>query len=101
MRNYFFLESKGKISQHTITVQLFFWSFSVCSHAGFLPKFVKRLKDINFLREDLVFSVHSEEVISSAFRACPIYSAESHDIHLMRPRVFDLLPQYWLPCFTF
>ncbi|KAL8518941.1 hypothetical protein ACS0TY_010051 [Phlomoides rotata] len=31
------------------------------SHVGFLPKFVKCLKDINFLREDLVFSVHSEE----------------------------------------
>ncbi|KAL6571763.1 hypothetical protein OROHE_002632 [Orobanche hederae] len=31
------------------------------SHIGFLPKLVKRLKDINFLREDLVFSVHSEE----------------------------------------
>ncbi|KAI5679155.1 hypothetical protein M9H77_10105 [Catharanthus roseus] len=31
------------------------------SHKGFLPKFVKRLKDINFLREDLVFSIHSEE----------------------------------------
>ncbi|KZV36085.1 DNA polymerase lambda-like [Dorcoceras hygrometricum] len=31
------------------------------SHIGFLPKFVRRLKDINFLREDLVFSVHSEE----------------------------------------
>ncbi|EYU29697.1 hypothetical protein ABFS82_12G113100 [Erythranthe guttata] len=31
------------------------------SHIGFLPKFVKRLKEINFLREDLVFSVHSEE----------------------------------------
>ncbi|XP_073130448.1 DNA polymerase lambda [Henckelia pumila] len=31
------------------------------SHIGLLPKFVRRLKDINFLREDLVFSVHSEE----------------------------------------
>ncbi|XP_073306040.1 DNA polymerase lambda isoform X1 [Primulina huaijiensis] len=31
------------------------------SHIGFLPKFVRRLKDINFLREDLVFSVHSDE----------------------------------------
>ncbi|GFP96163.1 DNA polymerase lambda [Phtheirospermum japonicum] len=31
------------------------------SHIGFLPKLVKRLKDINFLREDLIFSVHSEE----------------------------------------
>ncbi|KAH6809551.1 DNA polymerase lambda [Perilla frutescens var. frutescens] len=31
------------------------------SHIGFLPKFVKRLKDMNFLREDLIFSVHSEE----------------------------------------
>ncbi|KAL3631061.1 hypothetical protein CASFOL_024045 [Castilleja foliolosa] len=31
------------------------------SHVGFLPKLVRRLKDINFLREDLIFSVHSEE----------------------------------------
>ncbi|KAG5604384.1 hypothetical protein H5410_025876 [Solanum commersonii] len=31
------------------------------SHKGFLPKFVKRLKDMEFLREDLVFSVHSTE----------------------------------------
>ncbi|KAJ1389903.1 DNA-directed DNA-polymerase X [Sesbania bispinosa] len=31
------------------------------SHKGFLPKFVKHLKDINFLREDLIFSTHSEE----------------------------------------
>ncbi|MED6217234.1 hypothetical protein PIB30_015796 [Stylosanthes scabra] len=31
------------------------------SHKGFLPKFVKHLKDIDFLREDLIFSTHSEE----------------------------------------
>ncbi|KAL1550910.1 DNA-directed DNA polymerase [Salvia divinorum] len=31
------------------------------SHIGFLAKYVKRLKDINFLREDLVFSIHSDE----------------------------------------
>ncbi|KAM3303994.1 DNA polymerase lambda isoform X1 [Capsicum chacoense] len=31
------------------------------SHIGFLPKFVKRLKDMKFLREDLVYSVHSTE----------------------------------------
>ncbi|KAK7309517.1 hypothetical protein RJT34_06315 [Clitoria ternatea] len=31
------------------------------SHKGFLPKFVKHLKDMNFLREDLIFSTHSEE----------------------------------------
>ncbi|KAI5437174.1 DNA polymerase lambda isoform X2 [Lathyrus oleraceus] len=31
------------------------------SHKGFLPKFVKCLKDMNFLREDLIFSTHSEE----------------------------------------
>ncbi|RDX97331.1 DNA polymerase lambda [Mucuna pruriens] len=31
------------------------------SHKGFLPKFVKRLKDMNFLKEDLIFSIHSEE----------------------------------------
>ncbi|KAI5437153.1 hypothetical protein KIW84_023323 [Lathyrus oleraceus] len=33
------------------------------SHKGFLPKFVKCLKDMNFLREDLIFSTHSEEVV--------------------------------------
>lgn len=31
------------------------------SHKGFLAKFVKRLKEMNFIREDLVFSTHSEE----------------------------------------
>ncbi|KAL5564864.1 hypothetical protein UlMin_028028 [Ulmus minor] len=31
------------------------------SHKGFLPKFVQHLKDIKFLREDLIFSTHSEE----------------------------------------
>lgn len=31
------------------------------SHRGFLRKFVKHLKDMKFLREDLVFSIHSEE----------------------------------------
>ncbi|XP_055962369.1 DNA polymerase lambda isoform X3 [Mercurialis annua] len=31
------------------------------SHKGFLSKFVKHLKDMKFLREDLVFSTHSEE----------------------------------------
>lgn len=31
------------------------------SHRGFLSKYVKRLKDMKFLREDLVFSTHSEE----------------------------------------
>ncbi|GAA0154680.1 DNA-directed DNA polymerase [Lithospermum erythrorhizon] len=35
------------------------------SHIGFLPKFVKCLKDINFLREDLMFSLHSDEVTDS------------------------------------
>ncbi|KAJ3694941.1 hypothetical protein LUZ60_000318 [Juncus effusus] len=31
------------------------------SHIGFLLRFVQSLKDINFLREDLIFSVHSIE----------------------------------------
>ncbi|KAB5537939.1 hypothetical protein DKX38_015472 [Salix brachista] len=31
------------------------------SHKGFLTRYVKRLKDMKFLREDLVFSTHSEE----------------------------------------
>ncbi|CAL9172022.1 unnamed protein product [Musa hybrid cultivar] len=31
------------------------------SHKGFLPRYVQYLKDINFLREDLVFSTHSTE----------------------------------------
>ncbi|KAF8407955.1 hypothetical protein HHK36_007095 [Tetracentron sinense] len=31
------------------------------SHKGFLPRYVKHLKDIKFLREDLIFSIHSEE----------------------------------------
>lgn len=31
------------------------------SHKGFLSKYVQRLKEMKFLREDLVFSTHSEE----------------------------------------
>ncbi|XP_050371844.1 DNA polymerase lambda-like [Argentina anserina] len=31
------------------------------SHKGFLPKYVNHLKDMKFLREDLVFVTHSEE----------------------------------------
>ncbi|PQQ03975.1 DNA polymerase lambda isoform X1 [Prunus yedoensis var. nudiflora] len=31
------------------------------SHKGFLTKYVKQLKDMKFLREDLIFSTHSEE----------------------------------------
>lgn len=31
------------------------------SHRGFLPRYVKHLKDMKFLREDLIFSTHSEE----------------------------------------
>ncbi|KAF5182545.1 Dna polymerase lambda [Thalictrum thalictroides] len=31
------------------------------SHKGFLARYVKHLKDIEFLREDLIFSTHSEE----------------------------------------
>lgn len=31
------------------------------SHRGFLKKYVKHLKDMGFLREDLIFSTHSEE----------------------------------------
>ena len=39
-----------------LALKLFF------SHVGFLPKFVQRLKEINFLREDLIFSIHSVDV---------------------------------------
>lgn len=35
------------------------------SHKGFLSKFVKYLKDIGFLKEDLLFSIHSTEGTSS------------------------------------
>ncbi|KAG7030802.1 DNA polymerase lambda [Cucurbita argyrosperma subsp. argyrosperma] len=31
------------------------------SHRGFLQRYVKHLKDMKFLREDLIFSTHSEE----------------------------------------
>ncbi|PIA62206.1 hypothetical protein AQUCO_00200300v1 [Aquilegia coerulea] len=31
------------------------------SHKGFLARYVKHLKDIGFLREDLIYSTHSEE----------------------------------------
>lgn len=36
--------------------------FLTSSHRGFLKKYVKHLKDMGFLREDLIFSTHSEEV---------------------------------------
>lgn len=32
------------------------------SHIGFLPKYIKHLKDLNFLKEDLLVGIHSEEV---------------------------------------
>lgn len=32
------------------------------SHKGFLQKYIKLLKEMKFLREDLIFSTHSEEV---------------------------------------
>lgn len=35
------------------------------SHKGFLPKFVKSLKDIDFMKEDLRFSIHSIEGTNS------------------------------------
>ncbi|XP_039116525.1 DNA polymerase lambda isoform X4 [Dioscorea cayenensis subsp. rotundata] len=31
------------------------------SHKGFLPRYVQHLKDMNFLREDLIFTTHSTE----------------------------------------
>lgn len=34
------------------------------SHRGFLPRYVKHLKNMKFLREDLIFSTHSEEVLT-------------------------------------
>ena len=36
-------------------------------HRDFLSKYVKRIKDMKFLREDLIFTTHSEEVISFFF----------------------------------
>ena len=39
-----------------LALKLFF------GHVGFLPKFVQWLKEINFLREDLIFSIHSVDV---------------------------------------
>lgn len=35
------------------------------SHIGFLPKYIKHLKDLNFLKEDLLVGIHSEEDIDS------------------------------------
>ncbi|KAJ6983561.1 DNA polymerase lambda isoform X2 [Populus alba x Populus x berolinensis] len=45
------------------------------SHKGFLTRYVKRLKDMKFLREDLIFSTHSEEgtdfsVLDTYFGLC-------------------------------
>lgn len=46
-----------------------FWLNCFCtfSHKGFLSKYVKKLKEMKFLREDLIFSTHSEEVICFFF----------------------------------
>lgn len=43
----------------TSYILAFLWS----SHKGFLPRYVQHLKDMNFLREDLIFTTHSTEVM--------------------------------------
>ncbi|KAJ4879128.1 hypothetical protein Rs2_36182 [Raphanus sativus] len=59
---------------------------------GFLTKFVKRLKEINFLREDLIFSTHCEEGTGSGvdtyFGLCTYPGQE-----LRRRIVFKVYPR--------
>lgn len=43
------------------TVYALLKPFLSSSHEGFLLRYVQYLKDIKFLREDLVFSIHSTE----------------------------------------
>lgn len=58
----------GFVSCNFFMFEGFIWFvFLSCSHKGFLTKFIKHLKDMNFLREDLVFSTHSEEVLLTFF----------------------------------
>lgn len=57
----------GFVSCNFFMFEGFIWFFFSCSHKGFLTKFIKHLKDMNFLREDLVFSTHSEEVLLTFF----------------------------------
>lgn len=83
-------------------IVLKFWVNLLCtySHRGFLSKYVKHLKDMKFLREDLVFSTHSEEVIflfDCSFKrlsflvCCVVYEK---DIFLIRS--FLGVPTSWM-----
>ncbi|KAL9248771.1 DNA polymerase lambda-like protein [Drosera capensis] len=61
------------------------------SHKGFLAKYVKRLKELNFLRDDLVFSTHSDKGTDSGvdtyFGLCTYPSRElRHRIDLKAQR---------------
>ncbi|ONI30578.1 hypothetical protein PRUPE_1G259900 [Prunus persica] len=62
------------------------------SHKGFLPKYVKQLKDMKFLREDLIFSTHSEEGTDSGvdtyFGLCTYLGRELR--HRIDLKVFGL-----------
>ncbi|KAI5437175.1 hypothetical protein KIW84_023335 [Lathyrus oleraceus] len=57
------------------------------SHKGFLPKFVKCLKDMNFLREDLIFSTHSEEVYPRDIYAFGLVAWTGNDVLNRRLRL--------------
>lgn len=64
--------STAYIVSSTLTSQL-----HSSSHRGFLPKYVKHLKDLKFLREDLVVSIHSEEVTMIVVFSC-LFSTKIH-----------------------
>ncbi|TYK15577.1 DNA polymerase beta isoform X2 [Cucumis melo var. makuwa] len=57
------------------------------SHRGFLPKYVKHLKDMKFLREDLIFSTHSEEVYPRDIYAFGLIAWTGNDVLNRRLRL--------------
>ncbi|CAB4295065.1 unnamed protein product [Prunus armeniaca] len=57
------------------------------SHKGFLPKYVKQLKDMKFLREDLIFSTHSEEVYPLEIYAFGLIAWTGNDVLNRRLRL--------------
>ncbi|KAM4109950.1 hypothetical protein ACJW30_03G157600 [Castanea mollissima] len=57
------------------------------SHRGFLSKYVERLKDMKFLREDLIFTTHSEEVYPRDIYAFGLIAWTGNDVLNRRLRL--------------
>ncbi|TKY46268.1 DNA polymerase lambda [Spatholobus suberectus] len=78
------------------------------NHKGFLPKFIKHLKDMNFLREDLIFSIHSEEKVGTKSLSLQIVPPMLYlELVFFQPCPNVFIPQMWktdryysLQCFS-